>query len=307
MQSSCSECGNEDARLFQYDGDNDTTICTNCGFVNAAMHIAEYLDLPVPEDVLLANQQNPPKKDYKGSYERRAYLIERLRAAKMEEPRIPEDRVEQIKQQYNEYCKSNYFRNLRKEHNYITKRDIQQILRALDKKHSPKKKEYTTKYLEKWKTIKKFLGGKVRTYTHEEYVTVGTKLTKMSRKWDEAQPRSRKDERSTWVFPQRMDFPGFNFLVRKIHRQEGIKGMDSSFPLPVTKPALKKLAVFAEFLDPTRPVYEQKLLTDGMVEVKGSKVIKEKSQDDDIVCLNDFQQTTIVNYFKKISNNELYT
>lgn len=267
MQSNCTECNNGDATLFLYDHDADSTICTACGFVNADMHWLEYSSLPIPiapetgegpTDVPV----QPRKKICKFSYHRPAYLTERLRQSRLGEPRIPKEKLDLIQQEYEEFSHRNYFQNLRKRDGIINKRDIQFVLRSLDRKLSPKKKEYTTKYLEKWMSIKKFLGGAVRTYTYEEYVKVGTRLAKLSQKWDINQPRSRKDTRDNWIFKQRMDFPGFNFLTQRINKQLGIKGMGSAFPLPVTKPALKKLSLFAEFLDPTLPVFHQKKLTD---------------------------------------------
>ena len=89
--------------------------------------------------------------------------------------------------------------------------------------------------------IKAFLGGEVRVYTTDELAKVGAKLMQYSGKWDYMQPASDKEDRNLWFFKNRKDFPSVNYILRKIHRELGIKGMDSDFPIPITSNSVKQL------------------------------------------------------------------
>jgi hypothetical protein len=278
----CTNCGNKDATLFQYISDNDSCTCTNCGAVLDNLGWAEYVSMaPGPiQDIAMGlvelatevgDQQtkNARKKAWKGTYNRKAYAVERIRAAVCEEPKIVnEDHIQAIKDEYALYANQNMFQQLRATQGYIKKRDIQAILRSIDRKRGKtrfsKKKgievpynEFCTKYLEKWKSIKILLGGDVKKYTPEEAIRIGTWIVQHSQKWNYAQPPSRKETREDYKFPERTDFPAINFMIRRGHRRLGIRGMDTSFPLPVTRKANERLHHYAEFLDPTLPKFKQ--------------------------------------------------
>ena len=109
---------------------------------------------------------------------------------------------------------------------------------------------FTTRYLEKWKSIKAFLGGEVRVYTTEELAKVGAKLMRYSGKWDFMQPASDKEIHNLWFFKNQKDFPSVNYILRKIHRELGIKGMDSDFPIPITSNSVKQLNVYIQKMHP---------------------------------------------------------
>ena len=96
-------------------------------------------------------------------------------------------------------------------------------------------------YLEKWKSIKVLLGGKVKVYTPEQLAKVGSRLIQYSGQWNTDQPPGDKYERTNWRFKSRKDFPNFNFMVRLIHDQLSIKGFDNDFPIPTTPNSVKQL------------------------------------------------------------------
>jgi hypothetical protein len=259
--TACTVCGNEDVTTFQYNYDDNTTTCTQCGAMLDSIGWAEYIQMvpPPPKDA-----DAKTKRKYKGTYNRRAYIVERIAASCMCEPEIkPDEHKDIIKAEYEKYSNRSYFERLRAQNKLINKKDIQSILRSIDKRNGNSK--FTTKYLEKWKSIKNMLGAQVRVYTPEESIRVGSSLCQWSGLWNDAQPPSRAEdppEQRPWVFKYRKDFPSLNYMIRRLHKKHGIKGMDSSFPLPVTKGSTGKLSELAEYIDPTRPKYVQPTLLD---------------------------------------------
>jgi hypothetical protein len=176
---------------------------------------------------------------------------------------VPEDVQQEIIAEYTRKANSNYFEKLRAARKYINKRDIQSILRSLDVKHlreSGERKKYSTKYLEKWKSIKKLLGGEVQTYTPEEFSRVGARIMQYSSQWDFHQPPSRSKDRSVYKFKNRKDFPNLNFIIRKIHDDIGLKHLNKDYPLPKTRGSIGLLEEYYAFLD-NKPIRKFKQTT----------------------------------------------
>ena len=85
-------------------------------------------------------------KIYKGTYHRHAYLMECLSATCLREPNINDDDKNKIKEEYELHSERTWFHQ-RKRQRLISKKDIQTILRSLNKKNNTK--IFTTHYLEK--------------------------------------------------------------------------------------------------------------------------------------------------------------
>jgi hypothetical protein len=258
----CSYCGNFDYTRFDYNVGTDVCTCMECGEVLTEMHwndlmaCSAYVEPGMePEQP----QESVVSKSFKGTYHRRAYLMERLSAACLREPDINDDDKRKIISEYEAYSQQSWFHKQRYNKRIIDKRDIQSILRSLNKKNNTKL--FTTRYLEKWKSIKVLLGGTVKVYTPEQLAKVGAKLMQFSGKWDFMQPASDQEKRLHWYFKNRKDFPSVNYMIRLIHRELGIKGMDGDFPVPITVSSLKQLRRYTRKLLPNdQPAFVQQTL-----------------------------------------------
>ena len=247
----CYNCGNTNYLRFDYDVNFDNCICMECGSVLQQMQYSNLLacsslDQPGMEET--ESKTSKPPKVYKGTYHCWAYLMECLSAACFREPDINEDDKKKIKLEYELYSKRSWFHKQKQEQGLISKKDIQTILRSLNKKNNTK--VFTTRYLEKWKSIKSLLGGNVKVYTPEELAKVGAKLMEYSGKWDFMQPASDKEDCVLWFFKNRKDFPSVNYILRKIHHELGIKGMDGDFPIPITGNSIKQLNQYLKKMHP---------------------------------------------------------
>jgi hypothetical protein len=238
----CKSCRNDDPFFMQLDSTGVGAICLNCATV--CDDICEW-------DLVLAGLRR--RTDSGGpsgpkfTYQRRAYINERLSQSIMEEPTIPEEDLRVIISAYMRYAKQTYFETLRFESGEITKKDIHSVLRSLNRENNTNR--WTKLFLEKWKSIKAELlegKGEPLKYTGQELAIVGRELMRFSAKWDEWQPVTRQTERHTWRFPNRKDIPSINYLVRLIHKKYGLEKYNSDWPLPTTPSALKQLHEFAE-------------------------------------------------------------
>jgi hypothetical protein len=268
-QPTCSNCGNSDVSLFEYRPESDASICQCCGVVLTNIGWLELTNAVVtPQTAETADNKvgdvPPTKHAYKGSYDRRAYIVERLRAACLRDPQVPPEDQQLIQQEYIRQAQTNWIERQRADKKYITKRDIQNVLRSLDKQYklkTGKKGTYATRYLEKWKSIKAFLGAPVKVYTPEQVAKVGARLMRFSSQWNLYQPAAHAKDRDVWIFKNRKDFPSINFMIRRIHQDLKLKGMDADFPIPQTTSSKKQLQELAEFLNPSsRPKFKQTTL-----------------------------------------------
>ena len=142
----CQQCHNNDASQFVWEreyskfispecgqqhiitmGQNDdTVVCMVCGLVQCG----NGYNPPLPP-----SSNIKPRDTFKGSYQRRAYLMERFSAVQGYEPTIPPDDMYAIKREYEKYSNTSFLRQARRANGRVDKRDIQQVLRSLNKKH----------------------------------------------------------------------------------------------------------------------------------------------------------------------------
>lgn len=267
------------------------------------------VDTIVPSTVLHDSGQpgstnpNNKKRAKMYSYRRGAYICENGRQAMCTEPQIPPEVLEQIKRYHRDvYTKSNTFRAELARKGRIRKSDVQCILRALDAQRERegvvvrRTMKYTTRYLERWKSIVVALGGKVKVYSPDDLVRVCSELKFYSDKWDLYQPVHHEKDRSTWIFRNRKDFPHLGFMIRHINKKFGLAEMNTEFPIPKTLSARKNLQGYLDWLDGVpRTRYSQTTLPDA----KGSVIRK---RDPDVEILSgppEKKQKTISSFFSK--------
>lgn len=168
----CSGCGSLPDRWITFRREG-TTVCQDCSIVQSDQVIDQVPDTP------------PAKMAQKG--ERRAYLSEKIRQMANEEPRIPQHDLEIIRRVHDELvCVADqdpdYFerwsnprgpiplrRPIRVEEEKITREDVKELLRFIDRlKIPPKHKSvsFRKKYLERWQQIKVALTGSHYYYNH---------------------------------------------------------------------------------------------------------------------------------------------
>lgn len=249
----CSNCGAEGFSVFEYTFERDNIVCTSCGLVVTDFDFKELIDSQFYEEVVEASGSVPTgcndrKRDYKGSYNRRAYFMERFSAINCKDPEIPDEHKQCIKEEYKNFIKTggytgckDFFTSKRHEQGLLNRRDVQKILHAIDKQRGDK--YFSSHYMEKWKSITAFLlDREIPMLNPDEICDIGVLLMRCSRIWNEWQPPSRKETRETdWKYKDRQGFPAINFIIREIMKYLNIKGHDTDFPLPTTKSSLTKL------------------------------------------------------------------
>jgi len=187
-------------------------------------------------------------KKFKGSYNRRAHINERLYAHCLREPAVPAEHHCIIQEYMDHYIRANCGAALAAGGFTPSKRDIQRILRSLDKSKKHPEIKWCKKYLERWKSIAEFyvnpdyvFSAEMPTvqpsYNSTELAYVGQLFMAFSNLWDRWQPPSQKFDRSNWRWPDRKHFPNFNYMFRKIHALLGYTHHDPYFPLPVSSTA----------------------------------------------------------------------
>lgn len=251
----CDNC-DKDARdnvfFFTRGGDyfddtvhSDGYVCGNCGITYMAEPPRRVVQVHVSAATIA--KQNP-RPGFKGTYRRRAHINERLSSAHLVDPVICDEDLLTIKNTFLSETRRNWLFGLRYRSKLIGKRDIQTILRRIDKKvKTPVKRNFCVKYLEKWKTLKHYLeGSEPLKYTYEQTGAVGAMFVKISNAWDDLQPPADKETRKSWKFSDRRHIPNFNFLFRRIHTLLGpeYKKFDKEFPVPRNEKAIKKLWVW---------------------------------------------------------------
>ena len=138
---------------FDYNTNYDYCICMECGKVLQQMHYTDLLACSTLDQRRVEEISDNPKaskspKIYKGTYHCHAYLMECLSAACLREPNInDDDDKSKIKEEYELHSEKSWFHQQRKWQRLISKKDIQTILRSLNKKNNTK--IFTTCYLEK--------------------------------------------------------------------------------------------------------------------------------------------------------------
>lgn len=251
----CDNCTSK--HCFIHDSHSDTYVCTNCGRSYDGL-APPTDDGTVPESVVSA------KREFKGSYRRVAHITERLKSSICEDPAVPPDVLELIREEWEKRQKLNYFARLRAAQKIVKKSDIRQILRSLDLRYlghldqvpffsqilrlNPKSTlNFSTVFLERWKSIgSELTGTQPIIYSYSQAMKVGAMLTKISSIWDYWQPPSRKADGSFlsfWKFKDRKHIPNLNFLFQRVHELCGpeYRKFDTEFPIPTNPQALRRL------------------------------------------------------------------
>jgi len=216
MHNLCHNCGNSDTSEFirQEPPRDDYFTCTKCGECDIDL---DYCEQQYTEEVLQSGTINPQQNlstrrssiDKISSYHRRgnkilfkfflflillikkAHLMERLSQSLCREPEIPDNDKLAIQEIYDGWKKfdKTFAERVGNLQEKLHKRDVQRILRFLNSKEHNMK--WTTKYLEKWKSISRFL------YKHEhkqdyvgplqitenQVIKIGSKFITFSHLW----------------------------------------------------------------------------------------------------------------------------
>lgn len=166
----CPNCGNDDARDFLIPSDPtgtafrnrsarhfqdgyeaprddvllDDCVCTRCGacirdFGPEQQQDPQLLQRPDPERGVPPERRSEPAnrlKEFKGSYQRRAHLSERLSAACCMEPTIPDEDYAEIRAADHVYRRQGirYYFAGDSPKRVVTKRDVQRVLRLVDER-----------------------------------------------------------------------------------------------------------------------------------------------------------------------------
>jgi len=244
----CPNCGNSDENHFlrQDPPRDDYYVCTVCGECDLDLDFADYNGTWVSEVVASGsvgteensgNQKPTSRKmanDGVSTYHRRAHLMERLSQALCREPQIEDKDLQTIREIYEGWKQfdPNFSERVRKEEEHLSKKDVQRILRFLNAKE--KNTKWTTKYLEKWKSVSRDL---YNLEHHKDFdlgisendvIKIGSKFIRFSNLWDEYKKSN--------CFPERKHFPNYNFILTLIANDLcNIQLNPYEFPLPSLK------------------------------------------------------------------------
>ena len=190
--------------------------------------------------------------------------MERLSQALCREPEIEDKDKQTIKEVYDgwkNFDKEGFAKRVSKKEEHLHKKDIQRILRFLNNKEKTIK--WTTKYLEKWNTIRRFLYKEEHKedlplkLTENNIVKIGTKFDTFSYLWDNLKREGK--------FPERKHFPNYNFIFTLIAKDICNIELDpEEFPLPSPKcqqKLIKYYLILAEELNFLTKDLKQKYLT----------------------------------------------
>ena len=241
MHNLCHNCGNSDTNEFirQEPPRDDYFTCTKCGECDIDL---DYFEQQYTEEVLqsgtIINQQNLSTRrsanDNISTYHRRAHLMERLSQSLCREPEIPDNDKQAIQEIYDGWKKfdKTFTQRIGNIQEKLYKRDVQRILRLLNSKEHNMK--WTTKYLEKWKSISRFLykyehnTEMTLQITENQIIKIGSKFITFSHLWDRLKQEGK--------FPERKHFPNYNFILTLIAKDLCNIELDpEEFPLPSLK------------------------------------------------------------------------
>lgn len=233
---SCQQCSNNDIRNFQYFPNEDWYVCMECGLVCTdlcdAQVVEEYCKLVVPQG----------KKPFQNSFNRRVHIMERISATQRKDPEICQEDALQLQIYHELYQERDYFYRERAKAKCLNKKDIQKLLRFVDKLEKENGKKWCKLYLEKWNSILEILEGiQLPTYSYEEIARIVSLLLRFSNLWDIWQPPTDRETRERWKYKDRKHFINYNFAFQKMHKLLNIKGKNMLYPKPTTIASLKKL------------------------------------------------------------------
>lgn len=249
----CGHCGSINAFIYENgDADLGDMVCTHC-----AMSVAQS-DLQYTKSDKQIPIHDHYVQNFRYSYAREAHIHERVRQHLCQEPEIARDHIVVLRDYYeNKYLpKFCFLKQITEDQKRnaiisrgksLSKDDIRYILRSIDKEN---KKDgatdaypFCTKYLEKWKKIKKILTNEsLPQYTSQELNTIVDLFLKFSATWNEMQPPQMKHKKEeSWLFTERKHFPNFNFIWRKCCEIKKIPFDPLEWPIPKSSKCLNRL------------------------------------------------------------------
>jgi hypothetical protein len=259
----CPNCGNQDENEFEHQRppNDNFFVCCQCGTCDLdpmdfaqtneeSTCISDGKPLDLPERPVSVVQERRKE----SSYQRKAHLMERLSQSLCREPLISDEHLNLIQHQFDNLCKRDKKFRKTYEENCLSKRHVQRILRSLNEEHNTK--IFTTRYLEKWQSIKQFLYKNKKTENNStdqnnmtpsssssfkelQAIKLGTKFNLFSNRWDELKRMG--------MFPERKHFPNFNFMFVQIANLFKIPINVDDFPQPSLK-CQQKLKPYFEYL-----------------------------------------------------------
>lgn len=243
----CPECGNADENEFEHQRppNDHFFVCCQCGTCDL-----DPLDFPrenndsivSPDGKSVDLPERPvsvvEERRKESTYQRKAHLMERLSQSLCREPLISDEHLKLIQHQFENLCQGDKKFRKAYEENRLSKRHVQRILRSLNQEHNTKL--FTTRYLEKWQSIKQFLNKKQSSsFTELQAIKLGTKFNLFSKRWDEL--------KRSGLFPERKHFPNFNYMFVQIANLFNLPINAEDFPQPSVK-CQQKLKPYFEYL-----------------------------------------------------------
>jgi hypothetical protein len=230
------QCGNDDISDFTYDDTGSFPVCTQCGFIQQSDN--EFCGLA---DIIRSIENRIfDGKVYKGTYQRKVHLTERFREHNRDDPDILPEDLSKIYKQHEYLRSSDYFYGWIANSNEFGKKEIQRLLRSVDRQEGTKK--YSRLYLERWNSLCDALEGvRKPVYTLIQASKVGVLFMMFSNLWDEWQNPRDRETRESWRFKDRKHIPNMNFLLCRIHDMLDIGYHNKCFPIPTTRSSLNKI------------------------------------------------------------------
>lgn len=259
----CDYCKQTDLRQLVYDSTNDCHICTACGTVLDHLCLAQFihytcraqsagqllsegqqlgdLDGP-PAGFEAGNDACPPTQSSecsrkmrgnKGTYKRMVHITERISAHNRREPKIPAHHLDTIEHFHLLLKKRNWIYRKLFENKIPTKKEIQTLLRFVDRHQEEYSRNYCHLYLEKWESLIEELENIERpVFSALEAAQIAVLMMKFSNLWDEWQPAD--GQRRKRKFQERKHFPNINYAFRQALHLLNLHKFDNAFPVPVT-------------------------------------------------------------------------
>jgi hypothetical protein len=125
----CSVCNNFDYLRFDYDAQCNQCICMECGAILPNMGFTDLVACSTMEPANNTTVEQygtvnttTPTKPWKDTYNKRAYIMERLSAACMREPDINKEDKDKIRTEYELYSEQSWIHQQRKQRRYLNKK-----------------------------------------------------------------------------------------------------------------------------------------------------------------------------------------
>ena len=262
----CDYCKQTDLRQLVYNSTNDCHICTVCGTVLDHLCLAQFIHYtcqirsfgqllftaqPAQDSVNLegnpagfeaGNEICPPTQSSecsqklhgnKGTYKRMVHITEHISAHNHHAPKIPAHHLDTIKHYHLLLKGRNWIYRKLFESRIPTKKEIQTLLRFVDRHQEEYSRNYCHLYLEKWESLIEELENIERpVFSALEAAQIAVLMMKFSNLWDEWQPAD--GQRRKRKFQERKHFPNINYAFRQALHLLNLHKYDNAFPVPVT-------------------------------------------------------------------------